>query len=242
MHKVIAVVALLSVVALAAGPANAGIISGVVEAAPASIDLTQGGTASDWMFLSSDGSGNPYYTAPAMTTPVFTSTMLNVNAGGTGVWNGNWNAGIWQFYSGGSGGPAPAANNDTSSTWFHGLVAVNSNWSGMTIVAADPGAGNTGILTLILAPGIWNDVPNPTPLTADTYSTTITALSQVTLTYDSAALVINYGNGGSHWPKIGGASLVVQAEEPVVPEPATLLLVGTGAAGVFGYARRRLMK
>jgi len=29
---------------------------------------------------------------------------------------------------------------------------------------------------------------------------------------------------------------------PVIPEPATLLLVGTGALGLFGYIRRRMLK
>ncbi len=54
------------------------------------------------------------------------------------------------------------------------------------------------------------------------------------------------------WPKLEGQTefhlpphgpVVFAAQvPPEVPEPATMLLVGTGALGVFGYARRRMMK
>ncbi len=43
--------------------------------------------------------------------------------------------------------------------------------------------------------------------------------------------------GGYYDIKIFGS--VPEAE---IPEPATMLLVGTGALGLFGYARRRMMK
>jgi len=42
----------------------------------------------------------------------------------------------------------------------------------------------------------------------------------------SPRLIINYEVGGG----------------PVIPEPATILLVGTGALGLFGYIRRRMVK
>ena len=58
-------------------------------------------------------------------------------------------------------------------------------------------------------------------------------------TYDGSGIA--YISGGTDWDLGAVQQMEIKIDAAVVPEPGTLLLVGTGVLGVLGYIRRRRM-
>ncbi len=243
-------------VGLAAGVANAGLVTVVSSSNPpadSTLDFTALGTT-DWL--------------------TFSSGALYQKAGG-----GGGAVGILQWGSDFGGGSVPVDYNSgapVSLTWTDGTAAMptSAGWTGYRVetnsgwapsaragVYAPITTTDNYTLTAVISSqyvgngGYVDEWVSDTPYGAAVASGTtiwVTGGTWLEIQVVFSGDVGQYlnigvsGNGGapnygnSMYQTIEGAALSLPGVE--IPEPATVLLVGTGALGVFGFIRRQRMK